>query len=54
MTQQAEILAAAENDIFLVTSGDLRIAANQICWPAQKDLEDLIIIFSEENYYNCI
>jgi hypothetical protein len=25
--------------VYLVTSGDLRLAANQICWPAQADLE---------------
>jgi hypothetical protein len=33
------MLKAAANDVFLVTSGDLRLAANQVCWPAQKDLE---------------
>ncbi|MEO6818006.1 MAG: fucose isomerase, partial [Edaphobacter sp.] len=27
-------------EIFLVTSGDLRLSANQVCWPAQKNLED--------------
>ena len=27
-------------EIVLVTSGDLRLSANQVCWPAQKDLED--------------
>jgi hypothetical protein len=26
--------------IYLVTSGDLRLAANQSCWPAQAALED--------------
>ena len=25
--------------VYLVTSGDLRLSANQACWPAQKDLE---------------
>ena len=25
--------------IYLVSSGDLRIAANQVCWPAQRDME---------------
>jgi hypothetical protein len=25
--------------VYLVTSGDLRLAANQTCWPAQADLE---------------
>jgi L-fucose isomerase and related proteins len=27
-------------EIILITSGDLRLTANQACWPAQKDLED--------------
>ncbi|WP_263411518.1 fucose isomerase [Terriglobus tenax] len=27
------------NDVYLVTSGDLRLSANQACWPAQRDLE---------------
>jgi hypothetical protein len=40
MEQQGEMLQAAANDVFLVTSGDLRIAANQVCWSAQKDLEE--------------
>jgi hypothetical protein len=31
---------AGANDVFLVTSGDLRLSANQVCWPAQKELED--------------
>jgi L-fucose isomerase-like protein len=34
--------------MFLVTSGDLRLAANQICWPAQRDLEErLISVFAD-------
>jgi hypothetical protein len=27
------------NQVYLITSGDLRLAANQTCWPAQEDLE---------------
>jgi hypothetical protein len=27
------------DEILLVTSGDLRLSANQACWPAQKDME---------------
>ena len=30
----------AEGYVYLVTSGDLRLAANQTCWPAQKELEE--------------
>lgn len=28
-----------EHPVILVTSGDLRLSANQTCWPAQKELE---------------
>ena len=27
------------NEIILVASGDLRLSANQMCWPAQQDME---------------
>jgi hypothetical protein len=30
----------AADEVLLVTSGDLRVAANQVCWPAQKDMEE--------------
>ena len=30
----------AVKEVFLITSGDLRLAANQVCWPAQRDLEE--------------
>lgn len=28
------------NEVFLVASGDLRLSANQKCWPAQKSMEE--------------
>ncbi len=31
--------ASEANEVYLVTSGDLRLSANQVCWPAQQDLE---------------
>src|SRR5215217_32197 len=31
------------NEVFLVASGDLRLSANQTCWPAQADMERQII-----------
>ncbi len=34
-----EIKEPAEDEILLVTSGDLRLGANQQCWPAQRDME---------------
>ena len=30
----------AANEVLLVTSGDLRPSANQVCWPAQRDMEE--------------
>lgn len=32
--------SAADKIVYLVTSGDLRLAANQVCWPAQCELEE--------------
>jgi hypothetical protein len=29
-------------DILLVASGDLRLSANQVCWPAQQQLEAMV------------
>src|SRR6185312_7469272 len=26
-------------EVVLITSGDLRLSANQVCWPAQEELE---------------
>jgi len=31
------------NEVFLIASGDLRLSANQTCWPAQADMERQII-----------
>jgi hypothetical protein len=31
--------AVNSNEIILVASGDLRLSANQMCWPAQEDME---------------
>jgi len=33
------ILKPAADEVFLITSGDLRLSANQVCWPAQRDME---------------
>ena len=30
----------AANEVLLITSGDLRLAANQECWPAQREMEE--------------
>ena len=31
------------SSVFLIASGDLRLSANQMCWPAQKAAEDALI-----------
>ncbi|MBI5929212.1 MAG: fucose isomerase [Chloroflexi bacterium] len=37
------------HEAILIASGDLRLAANQICWPAQKDMEDRVMAgFAQE------
>ncbi len=38
-TENHEIAKPAADEILLITSGDLRLSANQVCWQAQKDME---------------
>jgi len=41
----------AANEIFLITSGDLRLSANQVCWPAQREMEQkLTAAFAQKGY----
>jgi hypothetical protein len=35
-----EIAKPAANEVLLITSGDLRLPTNQVCWPAQRDMEE--------------
>ena len=43
--------AADPNEIFLVASGDLRLSANQTCWPAQADMErQIVAAFNAEGF----
>ena len=40
-----------DNEIILVTSGDLRLSANQECWPAQSEMEEKVKkVFQGEGY----
>ena len=32
-----EVMAMQHDEIILVASGDLRLSANQTCWPAQEE-----------------
>jgi hypothetical protein len=41
-----------EKEIVLVTSGDLRLSANQECWPAQAEMEKKVrAVFEKEGYH---
>jgi hypothetical protein len=41
----------AADEVLLVTSGDLRQSANQVCWPAQRDMEEkLTAAFAQKGY----
>ncbi|HEY1805682.1 MAG TPA: fucose isomerase [Terracidiphilus sp.] len=41
----------AANEVLLVTSGDLRLAANQACWAAQRDMEEkLTVAFAQKGF----
>lgn len=37
--EASKSLKCKANEVYLVASGDLRLSANQVCWPAQKELE---------------
>jgi hypothetical protein len=38
--RESEAAKPAADEVLLVTSGDLRLAANQACWPAQREMEE--------------
>ncbi len=41
----------AANEVLLITSGDLRQSANQVCWPAQQAMEEtLTAAFARKGY----
>ena len=45
------IAKPAANEVLLITSGDLRLSANQVCWPAQKDMEaKLTAAFAQKGF----
>ena len=46
-----ELIKPKTNEVLLVTSGDLRLSANQACWPAQRDMEEkLTAAFARKGY----
>ena len=45
------IAKPAANEVLLITSGDLRLSANQVCWTAQKDMEaKLTAAFAQKGF----
>jgi hypothetical protein len=50
-TGNQEAAKPAATEVLLVTSGDLRLSANQECWPAQRDMEEkLTAAFARKGY----
>ena len=46
-----EAVKPAANEVLLITSGDLRLSANQECWPAQKAMEEkLTAAFAQKGF----
>src|SRR5215467_1559339 len=43
--------ALQPKEVFLIASGDLRLSANQTCWPAQAEMErEIISAFAAEGF----
>ena len=53
-SRNQEIARPAANEVLLITSGDLRLAANQTCWAAQKDMEDKLTAAFERKGYKLV
>ena len=50
-TRSHEMERPAANEVLLITSGDLRLSANQTCWPAQRDMEEkLTAAFAQKGF----
>jgi len=48
---ESGIAKPAANEVLLITSGDLRLSANQVCWPAQRDMEEkLTAAFAQKGF----
>ncbi|MEJ5341099.1 MAG: fucose isomerase [Thermogutta sp.] len=45
---------AKRKQVYLVASGDLRLSANQVCWPAQKAMEDALAEAVREAGYELV
>ena len=51
MAVENGVVKPAANEVLLITSGDLRLSANQVCWPAQRDMEEkLTAAFAQQGF----
>jgi hypothetical protein len=49
--QKSEMARPAADEVLLITSGDLRLSANQECWPAQREMEEkLTAAFAQKGF----
>ncbi len=45
---------AGKKDVLLIASGDLRLSANQVCWPAQKEMEKALSKAVKDHGYRAV
>ncbi len=52
--QNGQPAKPASNEVLLITSGDLRLSANQVCWPAQRDVEQKLAAAFERKGFKLV
>ena len=52
--EKTQIAVPAANEVLLITSGDLRLSANQVCWPAQRDMEAKLTAAFRQKGFNLV
>ena len=49
--RKEKVIKPKDDEVLLITSGDLRLSANQACWPAQREMEEkLTAAFARKGY----
>lgn len=51
LPEVSERPAAGKREVFLIANGDLRLSANQKCWPAQAEMESALTVAVEQLGY---
>ena len=50
-SREKRVTKPKADEVLLITSGDLRLSANQACWPAQREMEEkLTAAFAQKGY----